>query len=178
VIRTVIAIENESLGNLVFDTLEKNGIPVRYRCGTGAEAIRAIRKMGGGVVICVYKLPDMTADLLSFYLRDQASLLVIAKPQHLSLCDDEGIFKLTIPVKTGELVGAVNMLVQMDHMHSAKAIPRRSLEDEQLILQAKELLMARSNLTEDAAYRYLQRKSMETCSKLSETAKLIIAAFE
>lgn len=177
-VRTVIAVDNEQLGDLISDTLEKNGIAVRYRCRNGAEAIRAIKKMGGGVIVCGYKLPDMTADQLFGNLRDFASLLVVAKPQQLSLCEEEDIFKLPAPVRTGELIGAVNMLIQMDKMRYAKTIPRRSPEDAELILRAKELLMSRSNLSEDAAYRYIQQKSMETCAKMTDTAKLIIAAFE
>lgn len=177
-IRTVVAFENEKLGNLIYDTLEKNSIPVRYRCRNGAETIRAIKKMGGGVVICGHKLPDMTADNLSFDLRDIASLLVVAKPQQLILSENEDAFKLPVPVKVGELIGSVNMLIQMDRMRYSKMIPRRSAEDMEIILRAKELLMTRNNLSEDAAYKCLQRKSMETCTKLTETAKLIIAAFE
>ncbi|NCB51213.1 MAG: ANTAR domain-containing protein [Clostridia bacterium] len=176
-IRTVVAIENEKLGILIYETLEKNSIPVRYRCRNGAETIRAIKKMGGGVVVCGYKLPDTTADSLSFDLHDTASLLVVAKPQQLALCENEDSFKLPVPVKVGELIGSVNMLIQMDRMRYSKSIPRRSPEDVEIILRAKELLMARNNLSEDAAYKCLQRKSMETCAKLTDTAKLIIAAF-
>lgn len=177
-IRTVIAVDNDTLGNVIGETFEKNGITVRYRCRTGAEAIRAIKKMGGGIVVCGYKFPDMTADQLAFDLKDTASLLVVAKPFQLDRCEDEDLFRLPVPVKTGELIGAVNMLIQMDKMRCAKAIPRRSPEDTALIQRAKALLMEKSNLPEDAAYRYLQRKSMETCAKLTDTAKLIIAAFE
>ena len=177
-IRTVVAIENEKLGTLIYDTLEKNSIPVRYRCRNGAETIRAIKKMGGGVVVCGHKLPDMTADTLAFDLRDMASLLIVAKPQQLILCENEDAFRLSVPVKVGEMIGSVNMLLQLDRMRYTKMIPRRSPEDLKLILRAKELLMTRNNLSEEEAYKCLQRKSMETCMKLTDTSKLIIAAFK
>ncbi len=177
-IRTVLAVDNEKLADQISDTLEKNSIAVRYRCRTGAGAIRSIKKMGGGVVICGHKFPDMTADQLAFLLGETASLLVVAKPNLIELCSDEAIFRLPVPVKTGELVGAVNMLIQMDRMRYAKTLQHRSPEDLLLIQRAKQLLMEKHGLSEEAAYKTLQRRSMETCAKLTETAKLVIAAFE
>lgn len=173
-LRTVIAMHNESLSNTICDALEKNGISVRFRCRTGAESIRAVKKMGGGVIICDYKLPDMTADQLAGDVQETATLLVVAKPNLLAMCECEDAFKIPVPVRLGELIGAVNMLLQMDSMRAAKSVPKRSTEDQALVSQAKALLMDKSGMSEDAAYRYLQRKSMETCAKLAETAKLVL----
>lgn len=175
-IRTVVALGNGERSTAICAALEQNGVEVRYRCRTGAEVIRAVRKMGGGVVLCSFKLPDMTADSLAADLSGIASLLVIAKPQYLELCEDEDLFKIPVPVRTAELVGAVNMLLQMDRMRAARAVPRRSAEDQALIAQAKQLLIDRSNLTEAAAHRYLQRRSMETCARMEETARIVIEA--
>lgn len=175
--RTVTAFGNEELGRLVADTLERNGIPVRYRCATGAEAIRSIEKMGGGILVCAHKLPDMTADALTGILRDIASVLVVAKRQYLDTCRDPRIFRMASPIKPGELTGAVNMLLQIDRRRAEESVPRRSAEDEALIREAKALLMARNGFTEEAAHRFLQRRSMETCSKLAETAKFVISAY-
>lgn len=177
-IRTVVTFESETNRNTIADMLEKNGISVRYRCRTGAETIRAIKKMGGGVVVCGYKFPDMTAQQLSYDLAESTMFLVVAKSAALEMCDNEEIFKLAMPVHTGELVGSVNMLVQLDQKRSRKSLPKRSPEDEDLIAQAKEILMSVNKMTEEQAHRYIQRKSMETSSKMAETAKLIIMAFE
>ena len=48
---------------------------------TGAEVIRAVRYMGGGVVVCGVKLPDMTADQLYDDLEGDAYILAAAKPE-------------------------------------------------------------------------------------------------
>lgn len=175
-IRTVIALGNSEHANTICSALEQSGVEVRYRCRTGAEAIRAIRKMGGGVVLCPFKLPDMTADTLASNLSGMATLLVIAKPQYLELCDEEDLFKIPVPVRMAELIGSVNMLIQMDRMRAAHAVPKRSAEAQELINQAKELLMERNGFSETAAHRYLQRRSMETCARMEETAKIVIEA--
>lgn len=175
-IRTVIALGTGERADFICSALEQNGVEVRYRCRTGAEVIRSIRKMGGGVVLCPFKLPDMTADTLAANLNGMATLLVIAKPQNLELCEEEDLFKIPVPVRTSELVGSVNMLIQMDQMRAARVVPKRSEADQALIAQAKELLMDRNGLSEAAAHRYLQRRSMETCARMEETAKIIIQA--
>lgn len=175
-IRTVIALGTGERADSICSALEQSGVEVRYRCRTGAEVIRAIRKMGGGVVLCPFKLPDMTADTLASNLNGIATLLVLAKPQNLELCEEENLFKIPIPVRMAELIGSVNMLLQMDRMRAARAVPKRSEADQALIEQAKALLMERNGLAEAAAHRYLQRRSMETCVPMEETAKIVIEA--
>lgn len=175
-IRTVIALGTGERADSICRALEQSGVEVRYRCRTGAEVIRAIRKMGGGVVLCPFKLPDMTADTLASNLNGMATLLVIAKPQSLELCGEENLFKIPIPVRVAELIGAVNMLLQMDQMRAMHTTSKRSEADQSLIVQAKELLMHRSGMSEAAAHRYLQRRSMETCMRMEETAKIVIEA--
>jgi response regulator NasT len=82
------------------------------------------------------------------------------------------------PVRPEAFIGAVDMLIQMDQKRSRKVIPKRDKEDQQVILRAKELIMEKNDMTEDQAYRYIQRKSMETSSKMTEISKLILAAFD
>lgn len=177
-IRTVVAIENEGLSKIVCDTLEKNSISVRHICRTGSEACRAIHKMGGGVVICSYKLLDTTASALADDLGDMASVLLIAKPPQLSYCDNPGVFKLPVPVKSGELIGSVNMLLQMDSMRASQSISKRSVDEERIILEAKQLLIKKNGVSEEYAHRYIQKRSMESCCKVSETARRIVEALQ
>lgn len=174
-IRTVVAFPNLEAQDTISGMLEKNGIAVRFRCRTGAEAIRSIKNMGGGVVICSYKLPDMTADQLAFELQGEALLLVVAKPVQLDMCEADIIFKLPTPIRASELAGLANRLIQLDQKKSRSQLPERSIEDKEIIRQAKELLMTRNTMTEEQAYKFLQRRSMDTSSKMVDTARLILS---
>lgn len=177
-IRTVVTFYGEQNRNVISEMLEKNGMTVRYRCRTGLETIRAIKKMGGGVVICGCKMPDMTVDQLAFELHGLALFLVVAKATELDLCENEELFKLKMPLRQGEFIGSVDMLIQMDQKRSITEVPKRSAEDDELIGQAKQILMEKNKFSEGQAHRYLQRRSMETCSKMTDTARLILRAFE
>ncbi|MGM9521613.1 MAG: ANTAR domain-containing response regulator [Oscillospiraceae bacterium] len=175
-IRTVVAFEREESRKRVAEMLEKAGITVRFRCKTGADVIRAVKLMGRGVVICGYKLPDMSADELAFELSDHASFLILAKPTQLDMCENQEVFKLPIPVTPGELAGSVNILVQMDRISSKTTIPQPSREDNSVIMEAKAFLMERNRMTEEQAHRFIQRKSMESSTRMTETARLILSS--
>lgn len=178
-IRTVVAFESEKDQEAIAGMLEKNGISVRDRCRTGQEVIRAIKRMGGGIVVAGYKFPDMTTEHVAYQLKeDGASILMVAKGTHLDMVENEDIFRIPAPFRPAELVGAVNMLLQLDQQRFRTAAARRTVDEKQLITKAKELLMEKQQYTEEQAHRYLQRRSMETSLKMTEVAKLIILSFE
>lgn len=177
-VRTVVAFESIATLNGVADMLEKNGITVRYRCRTVPEAIRGIHMMGGGVVICGYKLGDTTAEQMCYDLGDCATCLMVAKPFQLDMCESRSIFKLALPIKPSEFIGSVNMLLQLDNKKAQETITPRSGGDKELIARAKSLLMNQRGMTEPQAHRYLQQRSMETSSKMAATAETVIAEFE
>lgn len=51
----------------------------------------------------------------------------------------------------------------------------RSREEQELIKQAKELLMDRNHMTEADAHRYLQKCSMDSGTNMVETAQMIMS---
>ena len=57
----------------------------------------------------------------------------------------------------------------------AKTKPKvRRPEEEKQIREAKEVLMARNNMTEQEAYRYLQKCSMDSSTNMVETAQMVL----
>lgn len=176
--RLIVAFEGEKSRARIADMLESCGIPVRYRCRSGAEAIRAVKKMGGGIVVCGYKLADMTASDLAFNLTDMAMLLVVAKPTLLELCDSDEVFKLPAPVSGTELTASVKMLSQIEERRQRVTVPKRTEDENEMVMLAKQLLMERNRMTEPQAHKFIQKKSMETGSKMADTARLIISAYD
>lgn len=174
--KIVAAFESEKSRNHIVDMLESGGISLRGVYKSGAEAIRAVRKMGGGIVICGFKLADMTAEQLAADLNGVASILVMAKAVQLAHLPSD-IFKLATPATRSDLIASVKMLQQIEEKYMRYRMPRRDPEQERIIREAKELLMDRNGFTENDAHRFIQRLSMETGSKMVETAKLILGAY-
>lgn len=177
-IRIVASFFSPEADRKVTEILERSGLAVRFHCRTGAETVRAIGKMGGGVVICSYKLADTTAEQLAEELAGQALFLVLAKGVQLDLLENDELFSLPLPLKSGELLGSVNMLVQMDQKRASHLVPRRSDDEKAVIEHAKRLLMDSSGMTEDRAHRYIQRRSMDAGAKMVDTARLIIQTLD
>ena len=56
--------------------------------------------------------------------------------------------------------------------------PKRSTAEQELVNRAKKLLMERKGLSEDEAHRTLQKRSMDAGSRLTQTARQVIAELE
>ena len=57
-----------------------------------------------------------------------------------------------------------------------KQIPKeRTKEEQELINEAKALLMERNNLSEEEAHQYIQKRSMDNGTGLTETAQMILS---
>ena len=174
--RVVIAFESEKNRRQTVNLLAAGNIPVRYVCRSGGEVIRSIHTMGGGVIVCGFKLSDMTAAELAADLGEEAQMLLIAPPAQLALCENEEVFLLPTPVNGGMLCGSVGMLLQIEEHRLRKAVPRRTPEEEAVIKRAKQLLVENSRITEEQAHRMIQRQSMDTGMKMADAARMIIDA--
>ena len=83
--RIIVAFRGEETRRRILRLLAlegREGVP----CAGGAEALRAVRRLGGGVVICGFYLSDMTANALAEDLRGLALVLVVAQAACLELC--------------------------------------------------------------------------------------------
>lgn len=174
--RIIVAFENENNRKRVVEMLEASGISVLHSCRSGSEAIRAARRISGGIIVCGYKLSEMTVSDLAHDLGSLALILAIAPPTQLDLVRNENVFKLPTPFTKSDLVSSVRMLQQMQSKHF-RIVPRRSEKDEADIAKAKELLVSKNGMTEEEAHRFIQRRSMDTGMKAADTARMIISTY-
>jgi len=173
--RVVAAFESETNLGRICDMLESGGVAVRHRFRSGGEVIRTVSTMGGGIVVCGFKLADMPASEMIANLEDSPALiLMVAKPHLLDLCESGSVYKLPTPVMKSQLSAVVESLIQMDEKRMRAALPRRSPEEQALFEKAKALLMEKSHMAEDEAHRLIQRRSMNMGLRVAETSRRII----
>lgn len=172
--RVVVAFENDASRKKVCDMLESGGVDIRGLCRSGAEVIRKVREMGGGVVVCGYKLSDMNAANLAFNLHGTALVLVIASPEQLSYCEGSEVFQIPTPTSRANLTASVRMLEQLDEMQFRRTVPKRSSKEQAVINECKELLMEKFCMEEEETHKFLQHKSMDTGTRLAETAQIVL----
>ena len=169
--RIIVAFSGEEARRRILRLLAQEGwegVP----CAGGAEVLRAVRRMGGGVVICGFYLRDMTADALAEDLRGLAVVLVIAKAAYPELCGGENLYKLAAPVSRPEFASTLRLL--LDRAPAPRPASRRNEEDQALIRRAKELLMDVNRMSEEEAHRFLRRMAMDNSLKMREAAQRII----
>ncbi len=172
--KVIVAFESEKSCWRVKEILENSGTASCVLCRSADQVKRAVNKLHISTVICGYKLPDASAEELFDDLPTSCAMLMVGVQNLLDLCQNDDIFKLTSPVSKGDLVASVRMLIQVGHRLERFVRPRRSQEEQELIAQAKQLLMARHGMTEEQAHRFLQKKSMDSGAKLIQTAQLVL----
>nr|WP_325182182.1 ANTAR domain-containing protein [uncultured Oscillibacter sp.] len=172
--RIIVAFRGEETRRRILRLLAlegREGVP----CAGGAEALRAVRRLGGGVVICGFYLSDMTANALAEDLRGLALVLVAAQAACLELCGGENLYKLAVPVSPPEFAATLRLL--LDRAPAPRPASRRNEADQALIRRAKALLMDVNRMSEEDAHRFLRRRAMDGGMKLEEAARRIIESY-
>ena len=84
--RIVVAFANEEAQRRILRLLASDGWEPAACCTSGAEAIRTVRKLGSAIVVCGFKLRDMTATDLAADLLETSDP---ARAEELArqLCD-------------------------------------------------------------------------------------------
>ena len=156
----------------------QNGHNVTAVCLTGAQALQSANELGGGIIVCGYRFVDMMYSELHEYLPSQFEMLLVASPANCGNRDVENLVCLATPLKVNELLDTVEMMEYTitRKRKKLKSKPKeRSAEEQELINDAKALLMERNNLTEEEAHRYMQKRSMDNGTGLVETAQMILS---
>lgn len=152
--------------------LERIGVPVTRVCGTGVETISHARQMKSGIVLAGEGLPDMTAQDLRESLPKGFYMILLAQPSALEDCQGE-VTKVPAPATEQMLLDAV-LGVERKIAEKAAAVPQRSQEDRELIAAAKLQLMNQKAFSEEEAYRFIQKLSMNMGYKMVQTAREIL----
>lgn len=138
----------------------------------GAQVLSMPGNIGGGLVVCGYKLADMLYSELLRGLPEDYEMLMLAHASKLAeLPGNERVHTIEMPFPAYTLVSEVNDLVRdMEWQHRPG---RKSAEEQAVIARAKKLLMSKG-MTEPQAHRYLQTHSMDTGTGIVECAQMVI----
>ena len=158
------------------DILSRRGLTTAALCTTASTALANVHQLDSGVVICSYRVSDMHYSQLAAYLPDYFDMLLLTSAAEAGNCP-EGVVSLTYPIRPPDLVSTVEMmLAQLERrLKRKKAGPGKRTEQEQnYINNAKWVLMERNHMTEQEAFRYIQKSSMDSGTNMVETAQMIL----
>lgn len=174
----LIANSNADYAKKIAAVLHSGGLNVSGVCTAGSQVIDFTnRHYHGGVVVCSSRLMDMAALDLPKVVGSNYDFLFIVKSQQPDIADSLSCVSLMQPLNRMSLISSVNMLLSIADYSSLtikKKIASGILDEKQIIEQAKNLLIERNNFTEPQAYRFIQKRSMDTSKKMIEIAMIIL----
>ena len=158
--------------------LVRNGVNVTGVATTGAQAMHYADTVDEGIVVCGYKLKDMMYTDLREYLPESFDMLLVASQDKWSDGLAQGVMGLSMPIKVYDLINTIEMMltdIDRRRRKRKKQLKNRDPKQQETVRKAKELLMARNNMTEEEAHRYLQKSSMDSGTNMVETAEMVLS---
>jgi AmiR/NasT family two-component response regulator len=183
-IRVVIA-EDEAIIRLdLKETLEEEGYEVVGETGRGDEAVDLVRQFEPDLAILDIKMPglDGLAAAREISADRQAAVLILTAFSQRDLIErarDAGALAYLVkPFQKSELIPAVEVALgrfqEMKALQDQNLSLAEQLETRKLVDRAKGRLMDAHGLSENDAFRFVQKTAMDTRRPLRAVAQDVI----
>lgn len=172
----IIAMPKLEDAKRISEILKRRGLEPTAICTTASNVLSQVHQLDSGIIICGSRLPDMYYTQLAEYLPEFFEMILLANAATIETCPP-GILTLAYPFRPSELLGTVEMVLtqQARRLKKMRGAPKKRSETEQnYINNAKWVLMERNNMTEQEAFRYIQKCSMDSGTNMVETAQMIL----
>ena len=173
----IIALPRPADVEKIREILIRHGFRNVYTAGSVSAVLQETERLSHGIVISGIRLLDADYTELLDCLPEYFELLLLDSRQKVSARRQSGLVAVTMPVKANEFISTVHMMLEnMDHRANKKkkVKPKRTEKEENYIRNAKYVLMERNHMTEEEAFRYIQKSSMDTGTNMAETAQMIL----
>ncbi len=179
----IVIADDESLIRMdLREALEGAGHEVVGEAADGREALTLAETLQPDVVLLDVKMPRMSGVVAAGKIKASPCVILTAykDARTVARARKSGAYTFLLkPYKEAELLAALEMAVarfeERRALERELAESRGKLEARKLIDRAKGLLMDRHGLKEGEAFRFLQKRSMDTRRSLVEVAKEVLA---
>jgi len=175
----VIALPKIEDAKKIRTILVRHGFTVAAVCNSASNALASISELDSGILICGYHLADMYYQELRDYLPKSFELILLASARVISEAPSS-ILTIEMPMKVSDLLNTVNMVLEQMERKARKDKKKpklRTWKEQNYISNAKMMLMQRNHLSEEEAYRYIQKCSMDSGTNMVETAQMLLMLF-
>lgn len=177
--KIIIALSNIETATKLKNSLIQEGYNIIALCTSGNELIRLVMQHSPDLVLVGYKFKDMS--LLDVYetLVDATSFLAIVNEPYRSFIEeDTDIYCIGTKISNVLLTNAIDLIFQSKRriLKLKQKVEKleNTLEDRKFIEKAKGKLMKDSGISENEAFRYMQKISMDSGRRMKDIANLIL----
>ena len=140
---------------------------------TGARVLAALGDHDADLVICTSRLNDMSFEEIVEYMPSYANLILLTKDPSV-YSTSSNVMRLLMPFRTGDLINTISMLRGPVRIKKKKPVVVRTEEEQEVIDRAKQILMTRNDMSEADAFRYIQKRRMDSGRTMVESAGMIL----
>ena len=185
-----IVIIDDSLGSRVAlrKALVRLGFQVTAEGASGPEALRLVRDLNPDVVFLAVGLPEMDGLSAAAQILEAHPLPIIIlssqrEPELIQRAKEAGVMTYMVkPLREEELLPAIELAVsrfeEFTALRKENESLKRTLEGRKVIERAKGVLMEREKISEQDAFRRIQKASMNTRRSMAEIAQAILLSEE
>lgn len=185
-LRVVVADDEPDVREYFAETLAELGHSVLAAAATGDELLAACRRHAPDLIVTDVRMPG--GDGLSIaraYAAERFTPTIVVTAYHdqatLAEASEPHVFSYLVkPIERPQLEAALAIAWlryrQFSSLRGEADSLRQALEDRKLIERAKGLLMLQAGVSEDEAFRRLQKTARNQNKKLSEVASALITA--
>jgi response regulator NasT len=187
-VRVVIADDESIICMHLREMLSNLGYLVVGEGGDGRSAVNLARELRPDAVLMDVKMPDMDGIEAARVLTEEriAPVVLLTAYSERDLVErarEAGVVGYLVkPIQEGDLAPAIEIAISRfaEFRDLEKEIDnlRDQLETRKLVDRAKGILMDTQGLTEAAAFRRIQKMSMNTRKSMKEIAQAIILTHE
>jgi AmiR/NasT family two-component response regulator len=187
-LRVAVADDESDMREYFEKVLPRIGHEVISVAQTGRELVEHCRANRPDLVITDIIMPDLNGLEAAgrIYVESPVPVVLVSGHSDLKFIEqaehDYIVAYLVKPVKQGNLETAIALGVQrfaqFQTLRKEAADLRQALQERKLIERAKGVLMRRTNLDEQGAFRRLQKLASEKNQRLVEIAHIILTAEE
>ena len=184
----LLAFPGEKTSKKIRSILMHKGFDDVRIMSSGGEALRELSEHSAGLIICPVRMRDMDyTELIRRKSTPFYDVLLMDSAKNIYGRKEEDVVALTAPIKLTDLISTVDMMLSdVEYAYSQekkkkkrekerlRAAKKRSPEEQMILDNAKAYLMERNHLSEEEAFRYIQKNSMDMGRSMVETAQMIL----
>lgn len=185
----ILLVDDESIIRLdLKEMLEDHGHQVVGEASDGKAAIELAQKLEPDLIVMDIKMPGMDGLEAIARINDKRRIPTImltaySQPELVEKAVELGVFAFLVkPIKEADLVPTLEVVLaraqELRAMEKEVGTLKETLETRKLVEKAKGILMDAYGLTEAAAFRKIQKLSMDRRKPLKDVADAIILAQE